>query len=198
MDLNTHDNRLKLITDFPHLNDDPEFKITSPETTEYNCIAWAMGFDCRWVQCTNDTYLNTQGMRYVWWPNGVDQSYCPQALIDAFIALGFEQTDNTLFESGYDKAVLYTDGTKWTHASRIIADGTEHSKFGASWDATHGRNRFLDSPYGYPYAYMRRPHSHKQQFINMHPITLGTITINEQNLQNALSTLRKHLSTHSY
>lgn len=77
--------------------------------------------------------------------------------IDAFLAVGFEQTDNGLFENGYDKVALFQKDGEWTHASRIESDNVEYSKFGGSFDGLHSYNIFSDSIYGNEYAYMRRP-----------------------------------------
>lgn len=108
-----------------------------------------MGFNDRWV----DTVVSPGH----WWPDGVQRSTSLQALIDAFLAVGFEQTDNGLFEEGYDKVALFQKDGEWTHASRIESDNVEYSKFGGSFDGLHSHNIFSDSIYGNEYAYMRRP-----------------------------------------
>lgn len=197
MDLDIRSNRDELIACFPQLADDPHFKITSPQTVEYNCIAWAMGFEKRWVACfvpssahDNDGMYNHIRERFVWWPKGVEMSMRKEALVDAFRAVGFEITDNQDYEDEYDKAVLYERDGNWTHASRIISDSVEHSKFGESWDGCHGRDRFSDSNYGNPFAYMKRPHRLKSQYIDSHPLTYANIRINESQLNKARNILR--------
>lgn len=143
MDLDTDSNRESLINIFPGLADDPNFHIVSPDVPFYNCIAWAMGFERRWVACVNKPCLDSIGPRFVWWPDGIEVSERCEALISAFVTLGFEPSDNANFEPDYDKAVLYQKDDKWTHASRIVAEGVEHSKLGSLWDAIHGMNRFF-------------------------------------------------------
>lgn len=191
MDLNTIPNRRELIDVFPNLNTDSNFIITSPTTSSYNCIAWAMGYNNRWVQPINIPNIDNKNARFNWWPPGVEVSVKCEALIEAFVALGFELTDNTHYELGYDKAVLYTNGQNWTHASRIVAEGIEHSKFGESWDASHGCNKFNSTVYGYPYAYMKRLHSKKQYYLDKYPIKIGDIIIHEEQLEKMLEMLRK-------
>lgn len=191
MDLNSVSNRESLISIFPDLAKDPNFCITSPDILAYNCIAWAMGFESRWVSHIDEPYLDPIAEKFVWWPEGVEISSRCEALVSAFITLGFEETDNCEFEPLYDKAILYRKGDQWTHASRLIANGIEHSKFGGLWDAQHSNNVFLNSPYGIPYAYMRRLHSQKQYYLDLYPITIGTITINEEQLKRTLSRLKK-------
>lgn len=49
IELNSSVNREALISAFPNLRNDASFKILSPQTQVYNCIAWAMNFNDRWV-----------------------------------------------------------------------------------------------------------------------------------------------------
>ena len=149
MDFNTQLNRNTLINWFPHLATDNYFELTSPSTPVYNCIAWAMGLTDRWVDP-----FSAPGH---WWPDGVKKSDTCESLINAFIALGFEQTDNYTYDSTYDKVVLYGYNGKWKHASRILKNNIEHSKFGEYWDGLHSHNIFQDPIYGTAYACMQRP-----------------------------------------
>jgi len=43
-----------LVTLFPGLSFDPCFKITSPATNRYNCIAWAYNYNDRCMQYSPD------------------------------------------------------------------------------------------------------------------------------------------------
>lgn len=148
--LNTQENKYSLIKDFPELANDQNFKICSPKTHEYNCIAWAMQFTDRWV-------TSVDGPQY-WWPNDVERNMSSSALIAAFEAVGFTECDNKSLEEGFDKVILYKNETEdeWTHASRIIDNSVEHSKFGASFDGTHSHDKFQGTCYGIPYAIMKR------------------------------------------
>ena len=49
MDFNTEENRKVLLGYFPQLSKDQHYELLSEETPVYNCIAWAMGFNDRWV-----------------------------------------------------------------------------------------------------------------------------------------------------
>ncbi len=155
--LNTQYNRDKLISVFPDLMDDVNFEILSPETPKYNCIAWAMQFEDRWVDVVDGPGF--------WWPNGVEKTMLPSDLIHAFEAVGFTLCANSHLEDGFDKVVLYKkeDSEEWTHAARIISDTMEYSKFGQSWDGTHSRGvlcktgiGYENFSYGVPYAFMKR------------------------------------------
>ncbi len=50
MALDTPFNRQELIRAFPDLGADPNFHILSDTSDVYNCIAWAMGYEDRWVE----------------------------------------------------------------------------------------------------------------------------------------------------
>ncbi len=155
--LNTQRNRDALSDVFPDLKNDVNFEILSPQTPKYNCIAWAMQFEDRWVDI-----FEYPGH---WWPDGVEKTMSPSALIHAFEAVGFNLCDNNNWEDGFDKVVLYkkADEDQWTHAARIVSETTEHSKFGLSFDGTHSHNvlcatglGYENQSYGVAYAFMKR------------------------------------------
>ncbi len=152
--LNSSINRDALIKAFPDLKDDVNFEILSPQTPIYNCIAWAMQFDDRWVDP-----IKVPGH---WWPVGVAESMSPEALIQAFQAVGFTIAIDCKIEHGFDKVILYKNQItdQWTHASRIIKDSVEHSKFGEGWDGCHSINSIKGTIYGVPYCYMKRSSSY--------------------------------------
>lgn len=199
MDLNSEQNRNELIADFPLLLNDPMFAITSEQTTVYNCIAWAMGFKDRWAAIVDGRAIpksgvpNGQFRRFIWWPDGVEQSMRPEALVAAFKAVGFAECKSGEIETGYDKVALYLLNGEWTHASRIIGPNEEHSKFGESWDARHGAGMVSGTCYGQIYCYMRREYSRRQEYIDKYPIMIAGITINESSLSPVLSLLRAKL-----
>lgn len=190
VDFNTDANRQELIRHFPSLASDPNFRINSPSTASYNCIAWAMGFEKRWVSYCSDPIVNAVAIRFIWWPQGVQVSNHRDALIQAFEVLGFEITQDNDYDPYYDKVVLYCKGSYWTHASRIVANGIEHSKFGELWDAYHSHDIFRGTDYGEPFAFMQRPHAQKRFYIDKFPLEIGKISINEDRLQEALNLLK--------
>lgn len=185
MDLNSSINRLGLIKIFPDLKDDVNFRILSDCTPIYNCIAWAMGYEDRWVDIEQKPGH--------WWPDGVQRDLNPESLIEAFKAEGFELTSDFMPEDEYLKVVLYKNKhEEWTHAARIVSAEIEHSKFGAMWDGQHSHD-VLDRvgegcsfTYGVAYAYMKRK-------IEMPPSLLptGKITLNQKGLNELKKLLRK-------
>ena len=178
MALDTSINRSVLISVFPDLGSDANFKVLSDRTQVYNCIAWAMGYSDRWV----DPYF----VPGHWWPSGVDRNLKTMSLINAFKAEGFELSDNDSPEDGYNKVVLYKKATldQWTHAARIVTKDIEHSKFGNAWDGQHSHNVLYNTSkgqeeysYGIAYAYMK-----KRVEVASVSKDVGKITIDTSNL----------------
>lgn len=145
-----------LIKAFPLLASDSSFKITSPATPDYNCIAWAYQQDGQWMQPPNGTpYLD--GVTF--WPEGATESMEISSLVEAFQTKGYEKCDSVVHEDGYMKIALYwnPNNGEWTHAARQHRDGTWTSRMGSSNDIQHGSPKVLESkPYGRVYCIMKR------------------------------------------
>ncbi len=178
MAFDTEINRQALINVYSDLAGDSNFQILSARTPIYNCIAWAMGYDDRWVEPV--AYPGC------WWPSNAQRGMSPEALISAFKAEGFELSENRFPEEGYSKVVLYkkADSEEWTHAARIITADIEYSKFGAEWDCQHSHNVLCnttkgqeDLSYGVPYAYMKRKDTATSSSIVSGKITVDAIKL---------------------
>lgn len=131
---------------FPGLRDG-EFRITSPETTAYNCVAWAGGEDSRkWYPDPWDLY---------YWPetNGEDTL---DGWIRAFGTLGYEECGDGTLEAGYTKIVIYGFETGPAHAARQLPTGIWTSKVGDSEDIEHQIDGLIGEKYGSVLVYMRR------------------------------------------
>ena len=170
MAFDTSGNRNSIVKIFPTLATDPHFHLTSEETVRYNCIAFAMGFMDRWVQPEPSGYIRS---RFCWWPDSARKDLSEVALREAFEAVGFIVVADCSFKEGYDTVVLYSLNGQWTHAVRIIENGKEHSKFGESFDGTHGHRRFEGTSYGKPFAFMQRIHRSSDELLHDFPLPLG-------------------------
>ncbi len=130
------------------LKNDKNFKLLSPFSFQYNCIAFALGMTDRWVDHEN--------IPWHWWPP-VEKGAKIEHLIKAFNFFGFEECgmDDTIDEL-YDKVALYQTDDQWTHAARIVKRGILHSKFGESYDGIHSSGNVLHLQYGKICLIMRR------------------------------------------
>ena len=124
-----------IINHFPGLTDDPDFQITSKADPQYNCIAWAYKYSDRWMQYGSSYLLD--GVVY-WWPEGVENSPCIEAYINAFKLRGYYICDNWEHESDYEKIALYAnEQQECIHAAREKRNGKWTSKLGKSNDISH-------------------------------------------------------------
>jgi len=113
-------------------------RITSPATSEYNCVAWAF----------NDT-------RKVWWPE--EDYYWPtpppvfptiDTFIETFSLMGYEQCDSNQFESGFQKIAIF--GKSWdepSHVARQLTNGVWASKMGPLVDIEHDLRQDLTNDF---------------------------------------------------
>lgn len=132
---------------FSHLIDSG-YTVTSPETTEYNCIAWAANDSEAWWE-PDPLYLS-------FWPAGVPRIYSLDAYIKAYETIGYAVCHGSDYENGFEKIALYVDlNGKPTHAARQLTSGDWTSKLGSLEDIEH---KTLDSlsEYGTVAVIMKR------------------------------------------
>jgi hypothetical protein len=128
---------------FPNLGN---WTCTSKATTDYNCIAFAVGDeDRRWEPCPG-----------YFWP--VDKDYSVGSLIEALKTEGFELCADGSLVEGREKIVIYLNRhAGWEHVARQEPDGKWKSKLGDEEDILHESPESLTSTdYGRPTVYMDR------------------------------------------
>jgi hypothetical protein len=138
-----------LIRDFPGLINSP-FAVTSPKTTQYNCIAWAAEDNQSW-----------------WWPDPNFQYYWPpniprvatlDAFVEAFESLQYTKCADGSYEKGRTKIAIFIDNTgSPTHAARQLPNGRWTSKCGSNKDIEHELYALEGKLYGTAAFYMRKP-----------------------------------------
>ena len=144
---------------FPGLATDKDFKITSPETPDYNCIAWAYHYDDRWMWPGGVSEKTLDGFHF--WPDDVSDSTDVQSFIDAFRLKGYSVCDDLDFNPQYRKIALYVKKgtTICTHAARELSNGLWSSKLGSGHDIQHGTPYSIEGQvYGVVYCLMRKPY----------------------------------------
>jgi hypothetical protein len=130
--------------DFPRLTAD-NYRVTSPATTDYNCVAWAAGETERWWEPG------------VHWPVPAE-TYGPEVLELAFRSLGYEPCADGSPEPGFEKVALYAAGAFYTHAARQLPSGKWTSKLGRLEDIEHDQaDDVAGGVYGEVLRFMRRP-----------------------------------------
>lgn len=152
-----------IIDSFPKLSGDPDFRITSPSTNKYNCIAWAHGHSDKWMQPVDNTIPKNLDLVF-YWPEDVECNGDIQFLIQTFELKGYQICDKWEHEEGYQKVALYRDpdSSQYTHAAReIVADkkrcGKWTSKLGKENDIQHGNPYTIEGDcYGIVHCIMKR------------------------------------------
>ena len=133
---------------FPKLQDGG-YTITSPDTVDYNCIAWAAGDTEAWW------WPDPLNMYY--WPIGVSRAETLEGFIEAFAALGFTPCDAAEYEKGFEKVAIYVDiSGKPTHAARQLSSGLWTSKLGNLQDIEHDIDGVSGDLYGSVAVIMKR------------------------------------------
>lgn len=132
---------------FPRLNNS-NFQINSPNTIDYNCIAWAADNNTHWWWPTPEGY----------WPDSIDRSLTVQSFIDAYGTIGYRQCVDGSVESGYEKIVIYVNSlNEPTHAAKQLSSGKWTSKIGEAEDIIHDSEHCVESDiYGTVAVYLKR------------------------------------------
>jgi len=131
---------------FPRLT--PEnHRISSPLSTDYNCIAWSAHDTDHWWQPG------------VYWPIETSTSdYGIAALMRVFQSLGYDLCEGYPLEEGFEKVALYGSNQFYTHAARQLPNGKWTSKLGASEDIEHEQPEDVAGGiYGQVVMFMKRP-----------------------------------------
>ncbi len=136
------------------------YRIESPRTPRYNCIAWAGGDTTRWWWPGGAPF----GPYY--WPDGVPAEEKLESFELAFGAQGgYQRCDCPDLEPDFEKIAVYVDNPgQPTHAARQLESRRWTSKLGRLEDIEHATLAALEGPgYGRVGLILRRPRSRGQQ-----------------------------------
>ena len=137
-----------LESSFPNLKP-RNYKVTSPKSIEYNCIAWAANdTSACWWPDSFDLY---------YWPSGIERTETLETFIKVFESLFYNICDSGEFEEGFEKIAIYVKENKPTHAARQINAKYWTSKLGKDIDIKHEIGGVSDSVYGSISVFMKRP-----------------------------------------
>ena len=147
------DRKVELITGwFPRLVEDEGFRITSPETRTYNCIAWAEGMNDRWIWPVEPDNREVD----MFWNNTLNYNEDIETFVSYYKALGFVETSDA-DSCAVGAIAIYVKDGKCTHAARKLPSGMWTSKLGAFHDIQHSTLSALEGfMYGKVYCVMTR------------------------------------------
>jgi hypothetical protein len=129
--------RSALESAFPNLRASV-YRITSPSSPSYNCIAWAAGDDQSWWE-------PIPHLKGVYWPPDAPMSLSLESYVRAFECQAYELCVEGALEAGYEKVAIYVgaDGLP-THAARQLSSGRWTSKLGKAEDIEHASPAALE------------------------------------------------------
>jgi hypothetical protein len=129
------------------------FRVSSPPTHQYNCIALAVGDETRWWW-PEELAANVA----VHWPAGAPRVETVPAFVAAFATLGFVPCEDEGFEEGFERVALFAlaDGTP-THAARQVSAEWWVSKLGRLEDILHPLHALSGAEYGTVVQILKRP-----------------------------------------
>lgn len=132
---------------FPKLTKQNHF-ITSLQSDNYNCFAWALGIDDRWMEPANpDSY----------WPFKTTSTDPLEAMILACQEKGYEKCDSPDLEAGFTKVAIYMGPGGPRHVAVQLENGIWTSKLGKLEDIQHDTLACLESEdYGKAQIFLRK------------------------------------------
>lgn len=154
--------------DLPRLKSS-RYQISSPATSDYNCIAFAFGDTDRW-----------------WWPDKMDISYWPSevpreetlvAFVKAFEFEGYRSCRHGRVEHRFEKVAIYVKDDVPTHAARQSKNGPWVSKLGTDIDITHGLEALEGGTYGTVACFMKRRWADAPPFLDRKSILFAIIVL---------------------
>jgi hypothetical protein len=129
------------------------YRVTSPKTGDYNCIAWAAGDTSDWWWPVSDP-VDEQPF----WPAGVVRELTLPAFVAAFVTLGYSPCAGDVLDPDAEKVAIFADGLgKPTHAARQLANGRWTSKLGKAEDIEHDLHALDGDIYGTVVLVLKRP-----------------------------------------
>lgn len=131
------------------------YKLTSPKSGAYNCVAWAVG-DTRafW----DDVRIRGRRVKGYYWPPGISAD-----TLDGWKAVfalhNYSVCDSDAFDSQFEKIAIYVQANgEPSHVAIQTGTGTWSSKLGKGCDIEHDTLDSLNGEeYGTVGAIMQRP-----------------------------------------
>lgn len=127
-----------------------DYRVTSPKSRDYNCIAWAAGDTANWWWPGSDPMRE-------YWPAGVERAQTLAAFQKMFASQGYLLCDNGDLETGFEKIAIFADNHQVPlHAARQLPSGRWTSKLGRWVDIEHGLRDLDGASYGSVAVFMKR------------------------------------------
>ena len=125
------------------------FRVTSPLTDDYNCVAWSVGIDDSWW------WPDPENLYY--WPPDIPRERTLSAFKQAYSKLEYAECDSDEYEEGHEKIAIFVDqGGRPTHVARQLQNTLWTSKLGWSEDIEHDLEGLEGDIYGRLACFLKR------------------------------------------
>lgn len=132
---------------FPNLSPSA-YRIASPPTVTYNCLAWAAGVNDEW-------WDPAAGYS---WPADLPRDVTVATLVQVYERHGFVVCDDAGLEPGFEKIAIYGTVDEWEHAARQLPNGKWTSKMGPDEDIEHDSlDDLAGGVFGSVVRFLKRP-----------------------------------------
>lgn len=116
-----------MLAEFPNSSIEP-FEITSPETEEYNCIAWVLDNRSIWIEPDDSTT----------WLQNIPNDYLLPSVVKYFEKQGFEICQKIDYSKDKTLLALFSkDGIEFSHVAKQLNENYWTRKLGFSFDVKH-------------------------------------------------------------
>jgi len=128
------------------------YRITSPRTFQYNCVAWAVADTARWWE-------PGRGLQHYYWPPELPRDHTLATYIQIFTASGYVPCANADLVPGLEKLAIFVDSDgDPAHVARQLPSGAWTSKLGEWEDIEHPALTALEGEiYGTVTQILQRP-----------------------------------------
>ena len=130
------------------------WRLDSPRTFDYNCIAWAAGDKHRWWE-PPDPITGQGAGKY--WPRNLSANHLVETYVHLYELSGYKECPHGRPEKGYEKVAIYAMNGNVLHAAKQLPSGYWSSKLGPQHDIIHHTLEALEgNEYGYVAKFMKR------------------------------------------
>lgn len=137
---------------FPAL-EEAHLVITSDRSHRYNCFAFAVRDEPRWI---SHVLWEPVSQQY-YWPAGAPRGDTVEGWSAALGTYGFHPCESADHEEGWEKVVIFATGPTATHVARQLPSGSWTSKIGKWEDIEHELHALEGDRYGCVAQILKRP-----------------------------------------
>lgn len=156
--MNIYDRYNSLLKILPNLKNTKYSFVANSAKDNRNCISASLNIPSPWIWPSYNGYERDDDSSHAgFWPRNLSNDTTLENFLNMYKLFGFEQTDNSEYEDGYWKNVIYgQDENNITHAAHILKDGSYVSKLGTGPMIVHEPKAIEGDIYGHIITYVKQ------------------------------------------